>query len=84
MDPTSARLLDTFAGPAHHDGLDAADWGRFYAFILDAYERDIPIVSDEVRARLEAARFPEPAARELAAFYSRARDLLEHHDDRVI
>lgn len=84
MDATSARLLDGFAGPAHRDLLDPADWGRFHTFILDAYERDVPIGLEEIYERLAAARFSEALARDLAIFYQRARTLLEHRDDRVI
>ncbi len=84
MDVASTRLLQGFAGSASGDHLQPDDWRRFFEFIIDAYERDVAIGADEVRSGLAAARFPDTAARDLAAFYDRARNLLEHRDDRVI
>ncbi|HWP34313.1 MAG TPA: hypothetical protein VNM66_01825 [Thermodesulfobacteriota bacterium] len=84
MDPTSSRLLDEFAAAADKEHLLPLDWRRFYDFILDAHHRDVEIGADEVRTKLRAADFSERRARELAGFYVRARELLEHREDWVL
>jgi len=82
LDSQAWTLLRQFTASANKSALHAADWRRFYDFVIAVHREHLEAPGEDVKYELLASFHNEERADRLLTVFERGLELLKRHDEQ--